>query len=88
VDLSPLLLIDTAGCDFDEQQNEDDDSKHNQGEAQAALAHAERLLAAGLAPTDVGIIAPYSAQVGHSAAITWGMKLTHKSQCSCTLQLL
>eukprot|EP00775_Hariotina_reticulata_P006215 gene6215-6451_t len=62
-DLSPLLLIDTAGCDFDEQQDEDDDSKYNQGEAQAAIAHVERLLAAGLSPMDVGIITPYSAQV-------------------------
>lgn len=35
----------------------------NEGEAAAALAHAERLIAAGLAPQDIGIITPYSAQV-------------------------
>lgn len=38
-------------------------SRCNQGEAQAAMAHVQRLLAAGLAPADVGIITPYSAQV-------------------------
>jgi hypothetical protein len=36
----------------------------NQGEAQTAIAHVQRLLASGLAPADIGIITPYSAQVG------------------------
>eukprot|EP00882_Tetradesmus_deserticola_P026838 GHRQ01029647.1.p1 GENE.GHRQ01029647.1~~GHRQ01029647.1.p1 ORF type:complete len:532 (+),score=217.63 GHRQ01029647.1:349-1944(+) len=62
-ELPTMLLIDTAGCEFDECQEQDGDSRYNQGEAQAALAHVQRLLAAGLAPTDVGIITPYSAQV-------------------------
>lgn len=34
----------------------------NEGEARAALAHVQRLLDAGLAPGDIGIITPYSAQ--------------------------
>jgi superfamily I DNA and/or RNA helicase len=58
-----MLLIDSAGCEFDEHQEQDGDSRYNQGEAQAALAHVQRLLAAGLAPADIGIITPYSAQV-------------------------
>lgn len=58
-----LLLIDTAGCDYEEQQEQDGDSRYNQGEAEAALAHVQRLLAAGLVPADIGIITPYSAQV-------------------------
>jgi superfamily I DNA and/or RNA helicase len=62
-ELPTMLLIDTAGCEFDEQQEQDGDSRYNQGEAQAALAYVQRLLAAGLAPTDIGIITPYSAQV-------------------------
>lgn len=68
-DLCILLLIDTAGCDFEEQQEEDGDSKYNQGEAAAALAHVQRLLAAGLSPADIGIITPYSAQVLPAAAL-------------------
>jgi len=31
--------------------------------AQVALAHADRLLAAGLQPFSIGIITPYNAQV-------------------------
>ncbi|KAF8070908.1 Ighmbp2 [Scenedesmus sp. PABB004] len=62
-ELPPLLLIDTAGCDCEEQQEEDGDSRRNQGEAAAALAHVRRLLAAGLSPRDVGVITPYSSQV-------------------------
>jgi hypothetical protein len=67
-ELPTMLLIDTAGCEFDECQEQDGDSRYNQGEAQAALAHVQRLLAAGLAPADVGIITPYSAQVGRCCA--------------------
>jgi superfamily I DNA and/or RNA helicase len=62
-ELPTMLLIDTAGCEFEEYQEQDGDSRYNQGEAQAALAHVQRLLAAGLAPADIGIITPYSAQV-------------------------
>lgn len=65
-ELPPLLLIDTAGCAFEEAPEADGDSRSNEGEARAALAHVRRLLAVGLAPADVGIITPYSAQVlGH-----------------------
>lgn len=59
----PLLLLDTAGCDMEEASDEVSDSKRNQGEAQVALAHAQRLVALGVAPHDIGIITPYSAQV-------------------------
>eukprot|EP00879_Flechtneria_rotunda_P033153 GHRR01036690.1.p1 GENE.GHRR01036690.1~~GHRR01036690.1.p1 ORF type:complete len:541 (+),score=209.92 GHRR01036690.1:666-2288(+) len=62
-DIPTLLLIDTAGCDnCEEQQEEEGDSKRNPGEAKAAMAHVQRLLDAGLAPADIGIITPYSAQ--------------------------
>lgn len=62
-ELPPLLLIDTAGCGCDEATEDDGDSRYNRGEAEAALAHVERLLAAGLPPGDVGVITPYAAQV-------------------------
>ena len=32
-----LLLIDTAGCDMEEQAEEDGDSKRNDGEAKVGL---------------------------------------------------
>ena len=59
----PLLLLDTAGCDMEEDCEEGSDSRRNEGEAKVALAHAQKLLAMGLTPEDVGIITPYSAQV-------------------------
>jgi len=57
-----LALIDTAGCGMEEVAEEGGDSRSNPGEARAALAHAGRLLAAGVAPADVGVITPYNAQ--------------------------
>ena len=61
--LAPLLLIDTAGCDCDELMGAGDESRANPREAAAVWAHAARLLAAGLADADLGVIAPYAAQV-------------------------
>ena len=40
------------------------ESKLNRGEAEAAFAHVRRLLAAGVKPSEIGIITPYAAQVG------------------------
>lgn len=67
---SPIIFIDTAGCDF-EESNEDDlgishsrrVSKQNTGEANIVVAHVESLLAAGIAEQSIKVIAPYSAQV-------------------------
>jgi hypothetical protein len=61
-ELGVLALIDTAGCGMEEVAEEGGDSRSNPGEARAALAHASRLLAAGVAPADVGVITPYNAQ--------------------------
>ncbi len=60
---APLWFIDTAGCSFDEEAEEEGESKFNRGEAEAAARHTEALVAAGLAPALIGVIAPYSAQV-------------------------
>ncbi|KAK9813817.1 hypothetical protein WJX73_000065 [Symbiochloris irregularis] len=62
-DYGPVALIDTAGCDMEEAGQEGGDSRLNEGEAQAALAHAARLVALGVPAADIGIITPYSAQV-------------------------
>lgn len=65
-EFGPLVLIDTAGCDFEEDETEEtEDSKRNKGEAKIALQHCQNLLKSGLNIKDIGIITPYSAQVIH-----------------------
>lgn len=58
-----LILIDTDGCDMEEKKDEAD-STYNEGEARVAVAHAKLLMEAGVQACDIGIITPYSAQVG------------------------
>ena len=63
--LPALVLIDTAGCGMEERVEEEGDSTGNPGEARVAFAVAARLVFSGsVKPTELGIIAPYSAQVG------------------------
>jgi ATP-dependent RNA/DNA helicase IGHMBP2 len=64
-ELPVLLHIDTAGCDMEEDEDAgaSAESKCNPGEADVAVAHVRRLLAAGLVATQIGVISPYSAQV-------------------------
>ncbi|KAL6506041.1 hypothetical protein OROHE_022760 [Orobanche hederae] len=74
-----LLLIDIAGdhykkyleawdnyknpdCDMEEKKDEED-STLNEGEASVAIAHARRLVESGVQAGNIGIIAPYAAQV-------------------------
>ena len=42
-------------------------------EAEAAAAHVRALLRAGLAPTDLGVISPYAAQVGIHEGVCTGL---------------
>ena len=72
----PLWMIDTAGKDWLEQRTDFDPggslnnmpsfqfdpSTFNSGNADRVAAEARRLLSRGLAPTDIAIIAAYSAQ--------------------------
>ena len=60
---TPLWLIDTAGCGFDEAVETEGDSKLNDAEAGIVAAHIERLIAAGVVPGDIAVITPYNAQV-------------------------
>lgn len=65
VRLPALVLVDTAGCGMEEQREEEGDSTGNPSEARVAFAVARRLVFSGsVLPEELGIIAPYSAQVG------------------------
>lgn len=63
LDAAPLVVIDTAGRGFEEETPEGSDSKMNPGEADLCAAEARALLAAGLPPEELAIIAPYDGQV-------------------------
>lgn len=59
----PLTFIDTAGAGYDEELEPEGESRLNRQEAELAVRKVRDLLAAGVPPTDVAVIAPYSAQV-------------------------
>ncbi|GIL72077.1 hypothetical protein Vretimale_514 [Volvox reticuliferus] len=61
--LAVLLLVDTAGCGFEEQQEAEGSSYSNLGEAKAVMVHVKRLVHHGIAAQDIGVITPYNAQV-------------------------
>lgn len=65
VEAPPALFLDTAGKGFDEQVEESTQSLFNPGEADLIVARVKELLAAGLAPRELAVIAPYSAQAFH-----------------------
>src|SRR5262249_10897373 len=58
---NPVQFIDTAGAGYDEE--EVNDSRRNVSEANLVANKVRELLDAGLAPEQVAVIAPYSAQV-------------------------
>ncbi|MEW6745729.1 MAG: IGHMBP2 family helicase [Planctomycetota bacterium] len=60
---APLLFIDTAGCDFEEQRDAEGDSKYNEGEARLVIERIEALRSAGLGADQIAVITPYNAQV-------------------------
>lgn len=59
----PLDVIDTAGAGLEERRSEGSESRDNEGEAALVVKAVRALLAAGLKPRDIGVIAPYAAQV-------------------------
>ena len=63
LDDAPLEVVDTSGRGFEDETPEGSDSRQNPGEAELVAAEVEALLARGLAPGDVAVIAPYDAQV-------------------------
>jgi superfamily I DNA and/or RNA helicase len=60
---SPVTFIDTAGAGYEEEQEPDGESRLNPQEADLAARKVRELLAAGVRPEDIAVIAPYSAQV-------------------------
>ena len=46
-------------------------SQWNEGEAKVVMEHVQRLMAAGISPSDIGIITPYNAQVGVALRGMW-----------------
>lgn len=62
---TPVHFIDTAGADYTEEAEEDGKSRLNPAEAQLAQRKVDQLIEAGVAPSDIAIISPYSAQVRH-----------------------
>jgi hypothetical protein len=59
----PLVFLDTAGKGYGEERSVDDPSTKNPGQAERVALEVRRLLARGLAATDIGVITPYDAQV-------------------------
>jgi DNA polymerase III delta prime subunit len=60
---SPVQFIDTAGASYDEELEDDTESKRNRQEAALAVKKVRSLLEAGLGPHQIAVIAPYRAQV-------------------------
>jgi ATP-dependent RNA/DNA helicase IGHMBP2 len=60
---TPIHFIDTAGASYDENLEPDGDSRFNEKEADLVVKKVQDLLDAGLAPAEIAVISPYSAQV-------------------------
>jgi hypothetical protein len=60
---SPVQCIDTAGAGYDEEREPDGESRLNPQEAALVARKVRAVLAAGVAPEAVAVIAPYAAQV-------------------------
>jgi ATP-dependent RNA/DNA helicase IGHMBP2 len=65
---TPVLWVDTAGAGFDEERDPVTMSLRNAGEARVVAFAVDRLRKAGVRPDDIGVIAPYSAQVARLRA--------------------
>ena len=59
----PMIFIDTAGADYDEELEPDGVSRRNPSEGRLVLDKVRQLTEAGVAASDIAVIAPYSAQV-------------------------
>jgi superfamily I DNA and/or RNA helicase len=69
LDDAPLEVVDTSGRGFEESTPPGSDSRENEGEAALCAAEVERVLALGVAPADVAVIAPYDGQVQRLRAL-------------------
>lgn len=60
---APVKFIDTAGASYDEEREEDTESRRNPQEAALTAKYVRALLDARVSATDIAVIAPYAAQV-------------------------
>jgi superfamily I DNA and/or RNA helicase len=60
---TPVQFIDTAGASWEEEQEPDGESRFNPQEVQLVVHKVEALLGAGIAPSQIAVIANYAAQV-------------------------
>jgi ATP-dependent RNA/DNA helicase IGHMBP2 len=60
---APLEFIDTAGAGYDEEAGPDGESRFNREEAALAAKKVTALVEAGVSPSEIAVISPYSAQV-------------------------
>ena len=59
----PMMFIDTAGADYDEELEPDGASRRNPAEGRLVLEKIRQLLEAGLPAAEIAVITPYAAQV-------------------------
>ena len=59
----PIEFIDSAGAGWDEEVEEEGLSKFNRQEAHLVVKKVGQLIAAGVKPPEIAVIAPYAAQV-------------------------
>jgi len=59
----PVDFIDTAGASYDEEQEPNGDSRFNPLEAELVVKKVNALIDAGVSPSMIAVISPYSAQV-------------------------
>ncbi|MDG2011903.1 MAG: AAA domain-containing protein, partial [Pirellulaceae bacterium] len=59
---NPVLFIDTAGAGWEEEIEPEGLSRMNVREAELILKYTQELVAAGLSPKQIAVIAPYAAQ--------------------------
>lgn len=63
IDATPFVFLDTAGLGYEEETEEGTASSYNTHEAKIVIKEMNRLLKAGVPPSEIGLISPYSAQV-------------------------
>jgi len=68
LDASPVMFVDTTGV-AEEERDPVSQSVFNMAEVRLVAAGLDHLLSLGVAPHQIGVIAPYSAQVARLAAL-------------------
>jgi superfamily I DNA and/or RNA helicase len=59
----PMMFIDTAGADYDEELEPDGASRRNPAEGRLVFEKVRQMIEAGVSGDDIAVIAPYAAQI-------------------------